>query len=216
MIARYIPYIQTNFVFGLDADEGRAPFELTKRYIDMSPSVCPGYSLLTAFGQAAPLNLDYQREGRILPFPFHFLNNHLAMNVRPLNYSWTAFYDLVIETSAHTWRPKALFNRFRANNHWLASWMNLIRAISAEGYGRLRHFRTVRRLLDEDRQFRDYYEGNTRELPRYYLDRMKKDLGDLWHWLPEGAIYHDPHAYLKEETANAVLKNRTPDGRKTG
>jgi hypothetical protein len=29
MILRYIPYIQTNFVLGLDSDEGVEPFELT-------------------------------------------------------------------------------------------------------------------------------------------------------------------------------------------
>ena len=28
---------------------------------------------------------------------------------------------------------------------------------------------------------------------------MKKDLGPLWEWLPEGAIYHDQNAYYKKE-----------------
>ena len=57
----YIPYIQTNFVLGLDADEGAEPFELTKRFLNMTPGAFPAYSLLTAFGRAAALNLDYQR-----------------------------------------------------------------------------------------------------------------------------------------------------------
>ena len=88
MILRYIPYMQTNFVLGLDADEGTEPFELTKRFLDLTPGAFPGYSLLSAFGRAAPLNLEYQRAGRVLPFPFHFLNNNQAMNVKPKNYSW--------------------------------------------------------------------------------------------------------------------------------
>ena len=54
----------------------------------MPPERFPATRLLTAFGQAAPLNLEYQRAGRVLPFPFHFLNNNQAMNVRPKNYSW--------------------------------------------------------------------------------------------------------------------------------
>jgi len=33
---------------------------------------------------------------RVLGFPFHFLDNHRAMNVRPKNYSWPDFYDQVI------------------------------------------------------------------------------------------------------------------------
>src|SRR5262249_45501643 len=53
LILRYIPYVQTNFVLGLDSDEGDEPFELTKRFLERTPGAFPGYSLLTAFGQAA-------------------------------------------------------------------------------------------------------------------------------------------------------------------
>jgi hypothetical protein len=28
---------------------------------------------------------------------------------------------------------------------------------------------------------------------------MRKDLGPLWQWLPEGALDHDPNAYLAAE-----------------
>jgi hypothetical protein len=41
LILRYIPYIQTNFVVGLDTDEGCEPFELTKRFLDMAPGAFP-------------------------------------------------------------------------------------------------------------------------------------------------------------------------------
>ena len=48
LIGRYIPYVQTNFVVGLDDDAGREPFELTKRFIDKTPATFPG--LLAAVG----------------------------------------------------------------------------------------------------------------------------------------------------------------------
>ena len=51
--------MQTNFVFGLDTDEGEGPFKLTKRFLDLAPGAYPGYSFLTAFGEAAPANLQY-------------------------------------------------------------------------------------------------------------------------------------------------------------
>src|SRR5262249_12393862 len=35
LILRYIPYVQTNFVMGIDADQGPEPFELTKRFLDL-------------------------------------------------------------------------------------------------------------------------------------------------------------------------------------
>ena len=31
------------------------------------------------------------------------------------------------------------------------------------------------------------------------MERVRQDLGPLWQWLPEGALYHDHHAYLKSE-----------------
>jgi hypothetical protein len=37
LILSYIPYVQTNSVLGLDADEGAEPFELTKRFLDLTP-----------------------------------------------------------------------------------------------------------------------------------------------------------------------------------
>ena len=73
MILSYIPYMQTNFVVGLDSDNGAESYELTKRFVDLAPAAFPAYPLITAFGRAAPLNLEYQRDNRVLAFPFHFL-----------------------------------------------------------------------------------------------------------------------------------------------
>jgi hypothetical protein len=199
LILRYVPYVQANFVLGLDTDQGAEAFELTKRFLDLAPGTFPGYSLLTAFGRAAPHNLDYQRANRVLPFPFHFLNNNQAMNVRPRNYSWRDFYDHIIDLTAYSFSWKAIARRFRATRGLTARGMNVVRAISTEGFGRLRYHRDVRRRLDKDPQFLPYFEQETTELPRYYFDLVRKDLGLLWEWLPEGALDHDPNAYLKTE-----------------
>jgi hypothetical protein len=200
-IVEYIPYIQTNFVLGLDSDAGEEPFELTKKFVDKSPAAFPGYSLLTAFGEAAPLNLEYQKSGRIRPFPFHFLNNHLAMNVKPNNYEWIDFYDKVIDLTQYTFSPRAIYRRFRANSTFTSKWMNAMRAISSEGFGRIRFFKKVRRLLVEDSDFRDFFEGETDQLPPFYSDIVRKDLGEFWEWLPKEAMMHDPNAYLKKHLA---------------
>ena len=196
MIFKYIPYVQTNFVLGLDCDEGAEPFELTKRFVDKTPAAFPGYSLLSAFGEAAPLNLGYQRENRVLPFPFQFLNNHLAMNIKPKNYEWIDFYDKVIDLTSYTFSNKAIYNRFMATRGFTTKWMNVMRAVSSEGYGRLKFFRQVRRHLIEDKNFRNYFEGVTTELPSFYTDIIKDTLGYWWQWLPKGAIEHDQNAYL--------------------
>jgi hypothetical protein len=183
---------------GLDSDEGQEPFELTKRFVDLCPGAFPGYSLLTSFGEAAPLNLNYQREGRVLPFPFHFLNNHLAMNLKPKNYEWVEFYDQVISLTEYTFSPRAIYRRWKATKGTTVSWMNFMRAISSEGHGRIRFFKKVRKQLLEDSSFRDFFEGTSDVLPTFYTDIIEKDLGHWWSWLPKGALQHEQNAYLKK------------------
>ena len=205
LISRYVPYIQTNFVLGLDSDKGAEPFELTERFLEMTPGAFPAYSLLTAFGRAATLNLGYQRANRVLPFPFHFLNNNQAMNVRPRNYSWPDFYDHVIKLTEHSFSRRVIVRRFLATPGVIPRWMNLVRAVSTEGLGRLKFYREIRKRLDTDRQFLLYFEQETTELPQFYVDLVRRDLGWLWEWLPEGALHHDPNAYLKSEVSGAAL-----------
>jgi hypothetical protein len=207
MILRYVPYLQSNFVLGLDVDEGDEPFELTKRFIDLTPGAFPGYSLLSAFGQAAPLNLQYQQDGRVIAFPFHFLNNNGAMNIGPKNYAWSGFYERVIDLTRYSFSPRAMMRRALATRTAIPKWLNLVRALSSEGYGRIHYYTEIRRRLKEDPQFRPFFERETSQIPQFYVDRVRKDMGPMWRWLPEGALEHDPNAYLKstlEGTAEPV------------
>ena len=196
MILRYIPYVQTNFVLGLDSDEGAEPFELTKKFVDLTPGAFPGYSLLSAFGQAAPLNLEYQRLNRVIPFPFHFISNNHAMNVKPINYSWTEFYSHIISLGEHTFSWGAITKRLIATKAFIPRWMNVVRAVSEEGFGRVAYNKAILKQLNSDVKFRQYFEQETTELPQFYMNIIKKELGPLWNWLPDGAIYHDQNAYL--------------------
>jgi hypothetical protein len=208
MILQYIPYVQTNFVLGLDDDSGSEPFELTKRFIDRTPGAFPGYSLLSAFGEAAPLNLELQRAGRVIPFPFHFLNNNHAMNVRPLNYQWPEFYDRLIDLTKYSFSWKTMARRARGTPLGFATWLNVVRGMSSEGFGRIRHHTAVRRMLDDDRAVRAFFEGETREIPSFYVERVRRDLGPLWSFLPDGALDHDAEAYLARERGRLVSLGR--------
>jgi hypothetical protein len=202
-ILRYIPYVQTNFVLGLDSDEGAEPFELTKLFVDRTPGAFPAYSLLSAFGQAAPLNLQLQRDARVLPFPFHFLDNNQAMNVRPRNYSWSDLYDRIIALRRHSFSARAIARRLAANDGLLTRSLNFVRAVSSEGSGRVRHDETIRGLLDSDRSVRRFFESDTLSVPPFYVERVRNDLGPLWDWLPAGGLEHDTNAYLKSVAAAA-------------
>jgi hypothetical protein len=197
LILRYIPYVQTNFVLGMDSDSGPEPFELTKRFVDLAPGAFPGFSLLTAFGAAAPVNLDYQREHRVLPIPFHFLNNNGAMNLTPKHYTWPAFYQHVVDVTRHSFSPRAILRRIAATGAFVPRWLNVVRAISSEGYGRIRYHRQIHDLLLTDRAFRSFFERETDVVPQFYIDRIRRDLGVFWPLLPDGALRHDQNAFLK-------------------
>ncbi len=205
LVLRHIPYVQTNFVLGLDGDAGSEPFELTKQFIDLTPGAFPGYSLLTAFGEAAPVNLEYQRANRLIGFPFHFLDNNHAMNMRPRHYAWPDFYAHIIDLTRHTFSKRAIIRRLAVTKAFIPRWLNVIRAVSSEGYGRLRYYGEVHKRLLADREFRGFFEQETGKLPGFYRDQIRSDLGPMWDALPEGAIHHDPYAYLQSVQNSAAV-----------
>jgi hypothetical protein len=51
---------------------------------------------------------------------------------------------------------------------------------------------------------RNYLEGESDVLPAFYADRIKKELGPAYQFLPDGALYHDPNAYLHATTEPAL------------
>jgi hypothetical protein len=204
-ILRYIPYVQVNFVLGLDSDKGPEPFELTKQFLDAAPGAFPAFSLLTAFGQSAPFNLSLQQEGRVLPFPFHFLDNNHAMNVRPKNYAWPEFYDHVVDVSQHAFSWPMIAKRLMLNRGWIPKWFNFVRSVSSEGFGRIAYHTKIRKLMDTDAQVRKFMEGDTTELPEFYARKIRGKLGPLWDMLPEGATMHDHHAYLNSQELLPIM-----------
>lgn len=190
-ILRYIPYVQTNFVLGLDDDHGAEPFELSKRFLDLTPGAFPAYSMLTSFGQAAPLDLEIQKQGRVLPVPFHFLNNSRSLNVRPKNYSIDTLYDHVIDLRSYSFSSRAIWRRLAANRGTLTRALNVVRGASSEGRGRVRYDLSFRRQLDRDPGFRGFLDGETSTLPAFFENQIRADLGPMWDWLPPGALHHE-------------------------
>ena len=191
MVLRHIPYLQANFVLGLDEDEGPEPFELTKRFLDLTPGAFPAYSMLTTFGVSAPLDVELQKADRVLPVPFHFLNNNRATNVLPKNYSMSSLYDHVIDLRRYSFSKRAIRRRLQANQGFLTRSLNFVRAVSSEGLGRVRYDSAVRRLLDTDRTAKTFFDGETAALPDFFRNQIRMDLADMWEWLPVGALSHD-------------------------
>ena len=202
MIQRYIPYVHANFILGSDVDRDSAPFELTKMFIERAPGVHPVFLLLNAYGRGAPVNLEYQRANRVLPFPFHFLQSVYTLNVRPAHYTWTEFYDYLIDLLQYSVSGKVIYNRFKAINKLLPRWLGLLWTLTIGGAQKIEYHLEIRRQLLADQQFRRFFEQETIEIPDFFIEKIRKDLGPFWPWLPEGAICHNPNAHLESITEN--------------
>jgi hypothetical protein len=61
----------------------------------------------------------------------------------------------------------------------------------------------LRDKLVSDRSFLKYFEGENKVLPKFYRDIIEKDLGIWNQWLPEGALEHEPNAYLHKSAKKA-------------
>ena len=202
-VLRYIPYVQTNFVLGLDSDHGDAPFELTKRFLDMTPGAFPVFNLLSAYGRTAPLNLELQRADRVVPVPFPFIGSSVATNVKPLNYAWQDIFRLTADLTRYAFDGTRLWRRFAANPGLIPRSYHLLRGNVArkrvEDQGRMPG------LLDSDPEMLPFFEGTSRKVPRFYLARLRRSLGPLWEALPPGAIHHDQNAYRKDPGGYKVV-----------
>ena len=208
-ILSYIPYVQTNFVFGLDSDEGEAPFELTKQFVDLAPGAFPGYSIVTDF-RNAPLSDELAASGRTFSVPHPFLDNTSAFNVRIKNYELGEFYERMIDLQSHTFGHKAILRRWRANRGRYVKLTNLGRAIT-EGGWRIKQLARVRELIAREPSFLRHYSGTQQTAPQYYFDEIHRMLGTWARWLP--AELSTPAGFLETEqraAADPVLSSRTP------
>ena len=197
-ILGHIPFVQTNFIFGLDCDSGDEPFVLTRRFLDLTPGAYPAFSLFTCYGRASPLNLELQRAGRVNAMAFHFLDSNHGMNIRPAHYQWPDFYDRVADVTRHALGARGIWRRLAANRLGVVGLFNLFRGVTT---GRPQYQAAMARRLRTDSEVRAYYEGETNRTPEFFRARIRRDLGSLWDALPEGALEHDPYAYLNSEMA---------------
>jgi hypothetical protein len=196
-----IPFVQTNFILGLDCDAGAEPFELTKSFLDLTPGAYPAFSLFTCYGRASPLNLELQRAGRVNAMPFHFLDSNHGMNIKPAHYGWGDFYDLVADLTRYALGTRGAWRRFRANEGVTARLFNLFRGATT---GRPKYQAAMARMIRTDPAMRAFLDGETRAIPAFFEARIRADLGPLWDALPPGSLDHDPNAYRDGQIAAAA------------
>ncbi len=171
-LAENVPYLQANFMFGLDTDQGDEPVELTERFMDRTPFVWPTINIPMPFG-GTPLHDQLTADGRILttmPFSFYYAP-YLVTTLR--HYDPITYYTKLTELYAHAASPAMLRRRLRSTSHRLIRYVH--RARTAAFRGDIASFRRILGMLRDDPRFLAFHEGRTTRLPDYYRhlgDRM--------------------------------------------
>lgn len=174
LLHEHVPYLQANFMFGLDADRGDEPIALTKDFMARTPFVWPVVNIPHPFG-GTPLHDRYRREGRILTaMPFSFYYSPWVVTTFA-SYDTVAYYERLIELFTHFTAPGMLVRRLRATSSPFVRTMHLVRTRVKRG--RLRAFRRLRDLLVWDPALRRFHEGRSRTLPELYHREYERMLG---------------------------------------
>lgn len=176
-----VPYIQANFILGLDTDAGDEPFELTKEFWLRNPFVNHTINSPMAF-RGTPLYDDLWNQGGILktmPFSFYIVP-YLTLVLK--NYDPVSYFEKMVDLYA-------LIASDRLSRIWRApdtAWqIKLVDSYRLFGFrGMLEFWQKMLRRLQTDRQFLAFHLGETPILPDVYVGIYKQQLGRYAELMP--------------------------------
>ena len=174
LLHSYVPGLQVNFMFGLDTDVGSDPVELTKKFMSLTPFAWPVLNIPVPFG-GTPLHDDYLEQGRVLeamPFSFYYFP-YLVTTLK--NYDPVTYYQSLLDMLLHYSNRRFLWRRLGTTRSQTLRLLYAVRTLRAkEGIGQ---FRKILRRLTTVKQFRDFHEGGSAELPEFYHREFERLLG---------------------------------------
>lgn len=181
MLNEYVPFIQTNFIFGLDQDFGDEPFELTKEFLLRVPFATPTLNIPMAFG-GTPLFDTLLAEGRLLPkLPFNF---YVIPNLTVIlkNYDPLEYFTKMIDLYRVLYSRSLLAARWRANPMRDAKILHYVRAVAF--YTMTHAMQRTLDLLKNDSQFYAFHTGKSDVLPEFYARQYHQELGRYAELMP--------------------------------
>jgi hypothetical protein len=173
-LSHAVPYLQANFLFGLDGAGGEDQVALTKAFMTRTPFVWPVVNIPHPFG-GSPLFDRCLAEGRILTaMPFSFYYSPYVVTV-PTDASLETYYDRLIDLFGHFTSGPMLARRLATAASPFVRLLHVVR--TGVKRRRLRVFHRLRALLRADPQLRRFHEGRSRTLPEYYHREYERMLG---------------------------------------
>jgi hypothetical protein len=173
-LSAHVPYLQVNFLFGVDSDAGNEPVALTREFMSRTPFVWPVVNTPHPFG-GTPLFEAYRRDDRILttlPFTFYY-SPYVATTFR--HYGPIEYYRHMITLFECFTAPAMLARRLASTRRGLVRGAFALR--TAVKRGRLRALRRIVARLETDREFRAFHERETTVLPEFYHREFERLLG---------------------------------------
>ncbi len=169
-----VPYLQANFMFGLDTDSGPEPAELTRLFMDRTPFVWPAINIPMPFG-GTPVHRGLVRDGRILrsmPFGFYYAP-YLVTTLR--HYDPLSYYQQLVELLEHASAPAMVRRRLASTGNRKVRLVHRIRTAGMRAS--LNSYRGILGMLRSDARFRAFHEGRSAALPEFYRHRYERMLG---------------------------------------
>ena len=170
----YVPYMQANFIFGLDTDIGDDPITLTKRFMDHTPFVWPAVNIPVPFG-GTPLYRQLLASGRILkamPFCFYYAP-YLVTTLK--NYEPVTYYEKLLELFSFSSSNTMLKRRLKSASNRKIKLIHWGRTISTKAANN--SYQRILEMLRSDPQFRAFHEGQSEVLPEFYHKEYERMLG---------------------------------------
>ncbi len=180
-LARHVPGVQANFIFGGESDAGTEPVALTNEFIRRLPQVWPAINIPTPFG-GTPLYDQLYRDGRILktmPFAFYY---HPYLAIRLRNYDPVTYYSHLIKIHETVASATMLWRRLTSGMSPIARFVDTLRTLATRA--ELRVLRQIHHRLQTDRDFRAFHEGESENLPAFYGRLFERRLGRYAEILP--------------------------------
>ncbi len=169
-----VPYLQANFLFGLDEDVGEEPVELTRDFIERTPFVWPVINIPHPFG-GTPLFDRLSRTGRVLtamPFSFYY-SPYLVTTLA--HYDPIAYYQRLVALFERFTSLAMLRRRLAGSSNPFIRLVHLVR--TAVKRRRLAVLRRMVAALESDAGLRGFHEGRSRTLPECYHREYERLLG---------------------------------------
>jgi hypothetical protein len=84
-----------------------------------------------------------------------------------------------------------MYRRFNANKMTAPKWITLLLSLTIGGSGKIRSLSSMMKNLRRETEFQSFVKNETNCVPEFMIEAIKRDLGPMWHWLPNKSLSYD-------------------------